>query len=701
MRTGFWAALAAIAVLWPGRLAGPLDGIPLDAPLEATAIGVGLAWLLATHPRFLREAAPRALIVTLLLWKAGTGALIAQDGWCLRFNLPVPVFVDNVTVPHSWDVRADWRTPVPACSAIMTRGYPELERFPAWFYNLAPATWEDPARQHDRPPATTAVLNVSGYLEAAAPGTFRVLAGEDIQASATIDGREVSGADLAVGVALGSGLHQVDVRGDLRRSHWSLEPQWNGENVWSATTATVTTPSTLDRWIRPWGRFVTAVLLVAMTVCGLLSIGRRARSVPVLSYAAGVTALVAVAALVGGEPVRRLVPFMLAGVALIRLPRRLQGGFGWSLLVALPFLTAFVVAGIPQAGLFTWYSSGDDWWMFQRFSYRIFMQGFWLQGGHSYDTFWFQPLYRWIAGSLHMLFGDSSVGELFWDAAAALVGAAFAFQVTRQFAGYRWGVIASIATLLVFTLGPAWHLYGRGLSEFSSAGFIYAAALLALRGRHGSVPAIALAAIAATLGFYTRLNNLPMALTVAAFAWPVRQPIGDLYVPSRWWSRVSRPVLVGVLGGVAFGMLLFTLRTYYYTGVFSMLHGTSASLNSVVHSGDSYATAAGNLFSSLMMLLSLNDPPRFDLRALPVIAGFAAAVLGALRVPLFRALPFNLAALSLAAVTGAFVARGVAYPGRFSTHLIPVTVALTVCLVSVLLQRRQSAAGHRTKGTNG
>ena len=88
-------------------------------------------------------------------WKAATGALLAQDGWCLRFTLPVPVFVDGVTVPHSWDVRADWLTPVPTCSAIMTRGYPELERFPAWFYNLAPADWENPARPGDRPPGAT------------------------------------------------------------------------------------------------------------------------------------------------------------------------------------------------------------------------------------------------------------------------------------------------------------------------------------------------------------------------------------------------------------------------------------------------------------------------------------------------------------------------------------------------------------------
>jgi hypothetical protein len=47
----------------------------------------------------------------------------------------------------------------------------------------------------------------------------------------------------------------------------------------------------------------------------------------------------------------------------------------------------------------------------------------------------------------------------------------------------------------------------------------------------------------------------------------------------------------------------------------------------------------------------------------------------------------NAALLSIAGIAGAFVARGSAYPGRFSIHLIPVTVALTVCTVSLLLER--------------
>ena len=138
MKKTLWASLAAVAVLWPARLAGPLDGAPLDQPFEAAIIGVLMVWMLVTHSDVLNRASMKVLIAALLLWKIGTGAVLAQDGWCLRFTSPVPLYLGSVTVPHSWDIRADWRSDVPRCSAVMTERYDVLERFPAWFYNLPP-----------------------------------------------------------------------------------------------------------------------------------------------------------------------------------------------------------------------------------------------------------------------------------------------------------------------------------------------------------------------------------------------------------------------------------------------------------------------------------------------------------------------------------------------------------------------------------
>jgi hypothetical protein len=330
--------------------------------------------------------------------------------------------------------------------------------------------------------------------------------------------------------------------------------------------------------------------------------------------------------------------------------------------------------------------------MFQRFGYRIFMQGYWLEGGTP--TFWFQALYRWISGALHMVFGDSSVGEVFWDAACLLTGACFAFHITRRVAGFRWGIAAAVVTLTVVTVGPGWYLIGRGLSEISSAGLIYGGTLLALRGRAGSRVAASGAGLLAVLAFYARLNNLPMMVAVAAFAWPVREPISELWHPRRLVPRGSRTVLLGVLGAAAIGLWLFTARTWYYTGVLSMLFGTQAGTLSVWQPTDQGGSALQNVLGSVLMVLTMNDPPRFDVRAVPVVAGAVTAVLAIAGLRRFRDLPLNAVVLCLAGLSGALVARGTAYPGRFSIHLVPVTVTLFMCALSLFEPGRAERRRH-------
>ena len=177
MKTALWAGLLGVAVLWPARLAGPLDGAPLDTAAEAILVGVVLAFLVWTVPHVLHTRGFRAITVALLVWKAVTAATLAQDGWCLRFESPVPLYRDMGGIPHSWDVRADWRSPVPRCSAIMTRGYDRLESFPAWFYNLPPVLIGQPAEDSDRPPLVKLRLDLDGFLHAAEPGTLQLNTG--------------------------------------------------------------------------------------------------------------------------------------------------------------------------------------------------------------------------------------------------------------------------------------------------------------------------------------------------------------------------------------------------------------------------------------------------------------------------------------------------------------------------------------------
>jgi hypothetical protein len=684
MTSALWAALAVVAVLWPARLAGLLDGIPLDTPLEAVAIGVVGAALVVFEPHVLRRWSIRGAVLALLLWKAATAAVVTQDGWCLRFTTPQPVFRDMGRVPHTWDVRADWRSPDPTCSAVMTRPYSAIDRFPVWFFNLPPADPKETPVETDRPPLATLELHLDGFLSAREPGVLRVELGDDMRSQARVDDAMVSAADLAEGINLSGGVHRVTIEANLRGDRWRLIPTWNGNDLWQTATATLSAPTALDQWVRPWGRYVPAVVIGFLLLVSLSDAARRLTPA-VAAYAVVMSAVAFAVAATGRASLLRAFPLLLVSAAFLPLPRRVTNLVAMQWLIAVPFLALIVAMGLPQVGVVTWYTSGDDWWMFQRFAYRIVMQGYWLEGGTP--TFWFQALYRWIAGLLHVVFGDSSVGELFWDGACLLTTAGFAFHIARRFAGFRWGIGAAVLTLTLFTLGPGWYLIGRGLSEISSAGFIYAAVLLALRGRAGSRMAAFGAGILATFGFFARLNNLPMMLAVAAFAWPVREPISAVWKPATLWPRASRTVLLGVLGGAALGLWMLTARTWYYTGVLSMLFGTQAGTLSVWQPTDQGESALQNVIGSVLMVLTMNDPPRFDVRSLPVLAGSIVALLAFMRVRPFGSLPFNAVVLCLAGLSGALVARGTAYPGRFSIHLVPITVTLFICAISLIRTR--------------
>ena len=280
-----------------------------------------------------------------------------------------------------------------------------------------------------------------------------------------------------------------------------------------------------------------------------------------------------------------------------------------------------------------------------------------------------------------MVFGDSSVGEFYWDGMCLLAGGLLAFRIVRAYAGFRWGLAAAATPLAVFVLGTAHDLIGEGLSEISSAGFISVAALCAIAGRRRPAAAIA-AGIFATLGFYTRLNNLIAALGVAVFALPLYVPTSALARPSTWWRRVSWRTALAVPALVGVGVLLFAWRTYHYTGVFSVFYGTQRQMLAIWQPGMSFPVVAGRAMRSVMMVLTVNDPPRFDAYALPVMAGAVAAILSIAGVPRLRSLPAAAVLTFFATIAGAFVASGSAYPGRFSVHAIPITCALTICAVA-------------------
>jgi hypothetical protein len=671
-----WGLLAAAALLWPDRISGPFDGVPLDRVAEAVLVGGVLPTLWCLHPRFLRSSRARACILVLVTWRIASALLFVQDGWCVRFQPTRPFAKDAGRVPHAWDMRADWRTFEPACSAIMTRPYRDLPDFPAWFFNMPPdsQSWPIPA---DRPPGATVGLSVHGFLSAREAGVLQIDTGPDIAATISVDGVALAGPS-----PIAPGVHFVAVDGVLTGDRWALAPRWDGQDVWSRVITTARRPAAVDLALRPWVRWIPTVAALGLLALWLASAVVEIGSVSVLAWTLGASALIG--ALVQTDRVW-LARWALAGLAaavFVPVPARLRNLRGAFAMIGVPWITFVLVCSASAIGRFIIYEFGHDYWMYQRYAYRIVMQGYWLEGGST--VFYFQAFYRWIVAALHVVFGDSSAGEWYWDGACLLAGALLSFRIAWTFAGFRWGLVAAAAALAVFVLGTAQYLIGQGLGEISSAGLVSMAVLVAIgSGRHRAAAAI-VAGMLATLAFYTRLNNLIMAAGVAIFALPLDVAVRDLIRPAAWWRRLEWRTALIVPTVLGFGLLLFAWRTYHYTGVFSVFYGTQRYIVSIWQPGVPIGETLGRLVHSVMLVLTVNDPPRFDVYALPILAGAAVAVLSVAGTPGLRDLPAAAVLFFFASIASAFVAAGWAYTGRFSIHVMPITCALTACAAARL-----------------
>jgi hypothetical protein len=661
-----WRVLVLAAVLWPSRLSGVFDGPPLDTGLEAVTLGLIVPVLAWAHPAFLRRLIPRAIILAILALKIGAALTLQQEGWCVTFAPPKPMVRDSTGKPHAWDPRADWLADDPVCSAIMTRSYRDTRELPVWFYNLPPpgntpyrggyGIGEIPVRE-----------TVLGFLDVPEAGTLELITGPATGTTLVVDGRLIEAREAGRHeVALASGTHLVQLDATLLSKQWPLVPIWNGREMGSMRfpAATVGPPSWRDRLARPVANWLLAALCATLVGWWLAGFVGRLRDPSLVAWAAAASSAVSLAAVYTPSQAPWHAAAVLALSSLIVVRDRYRNLLGAFMVIGVPWLAYAAAANLYQVGRWTVYEVGNDNFLFQRYSYRVFLQHYWLEGGQL--TFWNQPFYRWIAGALHMVFGESSVGQVYFDAAGIAIMALFAYHVIARAAGFAWGIVAALLPLAMFLLGPTLEFVGFGLSEIASASMIYLAAFFVMRVRTAN---LVTAGVLVIIAFYTRLNNLPMALAVAAFALPVTMPASALWRPRIWLPLVRWRVVFAISAALALGAVLFAWRTWYYTGVFDVFHGTQREFLAVWKPGMPVTQAIPAMASSVMMVLTAADPPAFTWHGLPMLVATAIAVGALFGLPGFGRAPLPIVAFFLAGVAGALVTRGWGHEGRFSIHL--------------------------------
>ena len=642
----FWFILLLTAAWWPSRFTGPLDGAPLDRRLEAILLGLVMPWLFWLGRSVCRSRSFRLLVSVLLLWKIGTSFVAVQHGLCATVRAPQPIhgpaFDIRVDEPNgylrSWDVRADVWKAEPECTAILTRPLHSTHEFPAWFVNITDQTLQ----------RRDFTMTVRGVVTRA-------------------DGR----------------THIAEYTQPLGAGEWWFDPQLDETSVFASGLVTTRMPSAFDRVVGSWAWLVAAALCVV--IAGSLL---RVAIQPLLgNVTAFVWVFVAVAisiaiALSPLEAWHRAAGVIGAGALLVPLQPVTDSARMAVWLIGAPWLAFFATWAAGLVGRFSAYSM-DDWLAYQIAGYRIFINGFWLEAGTL--TFDYQPFYRWITGALHLVFGDSSVGEVYWDASCLMVGALLAFRLTEARAGARWGVAAAAATLTTFTVSTPWYLVGRGLPEISAAAFAFATIFCLWHAQRAGLGAVLIAVVTAALTFYTRLNHLLWAPSLAAMLLPYG-------VGSDWrsvWSAIRRlswqPVAV-YWAGFALAVVAFMTRTWYFTGSFSLFHGTALRHNDTGlrpwHIVD--AEVWSKIGHSVAGFMFMNEPPRFDLRSIVLVAGVLVGMLASLQFPISRRVPAALLLVAAGSAVGVFLAHSHGYPGRFTVHAIPLASALTAIAANTM-----------------
>ncbi len=146
--------------------------------------------------------------------------------------------------------------------------------------------------------------------------------------------------------------------------------------------------------------------------------------------------------------------------------------------------------------------------------------------------------------------------------------------------------------------------------------------------------------------------------------------------------------MLTIVATIAIGLFLFASADMALHGCVQRLYGTSRSVVAIWRPEVTGIESLKRGVESAMMVVTLNDPPQFDWRALPVLAGAAAATLAVFGAPRFRDFSGALTLFFLACLGPAFFFRGWAYPGRFLDPDHRIACALAVCAASALVRRR-------------
>jgi hypothetical protein len=354
-------------------------------------------------------------------------------------------------------------------------------------------------------------------------------------------------------------------------------------------------------------------------------------------------------------------------------------------------LCFFGVLWWSDVGRMTFYAlPGDDWTAYQNLAREIFVG---RDPWHIKNpVFVYQPLYRYFVGGLHFLFGQSSVAQNFLDVWALLGAAGILVSLGSRMGLSPTFALAAAWFYLVPALGGAFrHHIGRGLQEHAAMLFMMLAAWMITRSKDLILRNAMQAGSLAVIGFWLRMDHLGILVGVGLLA--VTHPPGSLgMVWKRWLQNLYalRRELAVFMLMLGLALLAVFLRNWILGGQWV--------LTDPANMGVLRCTSWSCVYLNFKKLLFAYDPnlpfTSFLVSMASALILFFGTIIGLMALiwrkgPL---VPYPLSlGLSLAGLLSPyFWVKVVAYPPRFSIHLLPLAaLSLAVFLNHLIIPRLQ------------
>ncbi|MBT3508725.1 MAG: hypothetical protein HN472_04170 [Nitrospina sp.] len=309
------------------------------------------------------------------------------------------------------------------------------------------------------------------------------------------------------------------------------------------------------------------------------------------------------------------------------------------------------------------WGAGNDWTAYQLFARRIIVEREWFDAGEG--VFLMQPLYRYIIGVYHLLFGQSAFAQHMSDVWCVLGGTLIVVSFAVKF---RLSPLISFALgciYLVINLISAFRYHiGISLTENHAMIFMMLAAWFLYKAKEGGWNRILLATLFGVLGYWTRQDHLG---AIAGLAFLVLEPIeGPTGGWKGYWDRFklrsSRMMLYW--GGGVLSVLAICFRNWWLGGAFYPADVQHPNFVDDLDRGFYYWILTGSYWP--------NVP---SISGLLVISGVFIAVLALVwRFKAILNFPFSLGVIFLGLLSPYAILWTGGYTPRFSIHILPLAL---------------------------